>query len=58
MVEPSVKTGGEKVEDTQILDLYWERDEQAISESDKRYGRYCHVLPIIFCMTERTATSV
>lgn len=42
MVEPSVKTGGEKVEDTQILDLYWERDEQAISESDKRYGRYCH----------------
>lgn len=28
--------------DTEILDLYWSRDEQAISESQKAYGRYCY----------------
>jgi len=38
----SAVTGGEKVEDIRILDLYWDRDEQAISESEKSYGRYCH----------------
>lgn len=29
------------MEDTQILDLYWDRNEQAISECEKSYGRYC-----------------
>lgn len=29
------------MKDTQILDLYWNRNEQAISESEKSYGRYC-----------------
>ena len=29
------------MEDNQIVDLYWERDERAISESDAKYGRYC-----------------
>lgn len=26
--------------DEKIIDLYWERDEQAISETDKKYGKY------------------
>lgn len=30
------------MKDTEIIDLYWERKEQAISESQKSYGRYCH----------------
>ena len=30
------------MEDRQIVDLYWERSETAISESAKKYGRYCH----------------
>lgn len=30
------------MKDTQILDLFWERNEQAISESEKTYGHYCH----------------
>ena len=30
------------MEDKQIVDLYWERSEAAISESANKYGRYCH----------------
>ena len=29
------------MQDTQIIDLYWERDERAIEESATRYGAYC-----------------
>ena len=32
------------MEDKQILDLYFERNESAISETDKKYGRYCHYI--------------
>ncbi len=28
--------------DAEILNLYWERDEQAISETQKSYGNYCY----------------
>lgn len=29
------------MEDAKIIELYWERDEQAIAESEKKYGAYC-----------------
>ena len=29
------------MEDSKILDLFWERSESAIEETDKKYGRYC-----------------
>lgn len=32
------------MEDTKILDLYFARDEQAIFETDQKYGRYCFAL--------------
>ena len=32
------------MEDRQIVDLYFERSESAISETDKKYGRYCHYI--------------
>ena len=32
------------MKDKQIVDLYWARDEAAISETDKKYGRYCHYI--------------
>lgn len=32
------------MEDLQIIDLYWQRDEAAISESDKKYGTYCRTV--------------
>ena len=27
--------------DLQIIELYWQRNEDAIRESDDKYGRYC-----------------
>lgn len=30
------------MDDNQILDLYWARSESAISETSKKYGKYCH----------------
>ena len=32
------------MEDTAIIDLYWKRDEQAIVETDLKYGKYCHTV--------------
>ena len=29
------------MEDTAIVDLYWQRSDQAIPETDRKYGRYC-----------------
>ena len=36
-----------RVEDKQIIDLYWRRAETAISETAKKYGRYCHSIAFI-----------
>ena len=30
------------MEDYQIIDLYWRRDEGAIRETDHKYGTFCH----------------
>lgn len=30
------------MKDAEILDLYWERDEQALAETQKAYGSYCY----------------
>ena len=32
------------MEDKQIVNLYWERSESAIAETEKKYGRYCHYI--------------
>lgn len=32
------------VEDNKIVELYWKRDESAISESNKKYGWYCRTI--------------
>ena len=29
------------MEDNKIIDLYWKRSETAISETSKKYGKYC-----------------
>ena len=29
------------MEDSRIVDLYWQRDEAAIAETEKKYGKYC-----------------
>jgi RNA polymerase sigma factor (sigma-70 family) len=35
------KNGRKRMEDSQIIDLYFDRDETAISETDLKYGHYC-----------------
>lgn len=41
------------MEDRQIVDLYWARSETAISETDKKYGRYCRYIAYqILCSDE------
>ena len=32
------------MEDAQIIDLYWQRSEQAIAETSCKYGSYCHAI--------------
>ena len=32
------------MDDRLIIDLYWQRSESAISETDKKYGRYCRYI--------------
>ena len=32
------------MEDERIVTLYWERNEDAIRESDRKYGRYCYTI--------------
>ena len=32
------------LEDANIIELYWKRDEGAISETDKKYGKYLYVI--------------
>ncbi len=35
---------GKPMEDKQIVDLYWERSETAISETARKYGKYCRYI--------------
>ena len=30
--------------DHEIIELYWQRSETAISATDKKYGKYCHTI--------------
>lgn len=37
------------MEDEQIVELYWQRSDQAISETNRKYGRYCHTIAYNIC---------
>ncbi len=32
------------MDDNKIIELYWQRDESAIAETDKKYGKYCRYI--------------
>ena len=36
--------GGMRMDDLQIIELYFNRSEEAISETAKKYGTYCYVI--------------
>lgn len=47
------------MEDTQIVSLYWQRDESAIQETDTKYGKYLHKIAFnILNNTEDSLESV
>ena len=37
------------MEDKDIIDLYWQRNDCAIEESDRKYGHYCHTIAYNIC---------
>ena len=39
---PYLKRKEIQMDDNKIIDLYWKRSENAISETEKKYGRYCY----------------
>ena len=43
------------MEDSAIVDLYWQRSDRAISETDRKYGRYCHAIAYNFCANNEDA---
>ena len=43
------------MEDSAIIDLYWQRSDQAISETDKKYGKYCRSIAYRICASREDA---
>ena len=43
------------MEDLEIIDLYWQRSDRAIEESDKKYGGYCHRIAYNICESREDA---
>lgn len=46
------------MEDKQIVELYWARSETAISETKKKYGRYCHYIAYQILYNDEDAKEV
>ncbi len=46
------------MEDKQIMALFWERSEAAISETTKKYGRYCHYIAYQILQNDADAEEV
>lgn len=43
------------MEDAKIIDLYWQRNEDAIAETDNKYGAYCHTISYNILKTHEDA---
>ena len=43
------------MEDKQIVDLYWQRSDLAISETNQKYGRYCRTIAYNICGIDEDA---
>ena len=46
------------MEDKQIVELFWERSESAIKETEKKYGRYCHYIAFQILQNDEDAKEV
>lgn len=56
MKEPTAEVT--KMEDKRIVELFFERSEKAIEESEKKYGRYCHSVAFSILGSEQDAEEV
>lgn len=43
------------MEDSQIVELYWNRDERAVTETAAKYGAYCHSIAVRILGDDRDA---
>lgn len=43
------------MEDQSIVDLYWARQEQAITETDRKYGVYCRSIAVNILKSQEDA---
>ncbi len=43
------------MEDQAIIDLYWQRSDRAIAESDSKYGNYCGAIAANICGNQEDA---
>ena len=43
------------MEDSAIVDLYWQRSDRAIAETEEKYGRYCHTIAYNICANAEDA---
>lgn len=41
--------------DSAIVDLYWQRSDMAIPETELKYGRYCHAIAYNICASNEDA---
>ena len=46
------------MQDKQIVELYWSRNEAAITESQKKYGRYCRYIAYQILHDEEDAKEI
>ena len=49
--------GVRSMDDTQIVALYWARDEAALAESERKYGGYCRAFALGMLRAGRTRRS-
>ena len=43
------------MEDSALVDLYWQRSERAIDVTEQKYGRYCRSIAFSICGSEQDA---
>ena len=46
------------MEDMRILDLYWERSEDAVAQTARKYGRYCYAIAYGILESESDAEEI
>ena len=42
------------MEDSRIIELYWQRSENAIAETDRKYGAYCSTVAFNISMSVKS----